>query len=132
MHGKFTEPEFHKGDANTVGGYAAVHGRPAAFEGSDGLSYSVEVASDTTGEKERPYGAFLLFVRWNETADPVVTGHLESAFLEYGSSAHAAREKLGAMPLAAVKDLLEEMIAAQRKESRGRPWWDAMRDGEGG
>ena len=28
---------------STIGGYAAVHGRPAAFEGSDGFSYSVEI-----------------------------------------------------------------------------------------
>jgi hypothetical protein len=130
MFARFTQPEFEKGDPNTVGGYVAVHGRPPAFQGSDGLSYSVEVASDTTGEKTRPHGAFLLFVRWNETAEPVATGHLESPFLEYGETADEARAKLGAMHLERVKGLLDELIAAQRGEGSGRPWWESMRDSE--
>ena len=32
--------------AGAIGGYMAVHDRPAAFEGSDGMSYSVEIVSD--------------------------------------------------------------------------------------
>ena len=28
----------------------AVHGRPAAFEGSDGMSYSVAIEADATGD----------------------------------------------------------------------------------
>ena len=43
---QFRQPDFSKGDPNTLGGYTAVHDRPAAFEGSDGFSYSVEVLAD--------------------------------------------------------------------------------------
>jgi hypothetical protein len=36
-HARFRQPDHSKGDASTIGGYAAVHDRPAAFEGSDGF-----------------------------------------------------------------------------------------------
>jgi hypothetical protein len=32
---QFRQPDFSRGDPNTLGGYMAVHDRPAAFEGSD-------------------------------------------------------------------------------------------------
>ena len=64
MAGQHLPADHSRGDANTVGGYAAVHGRPAAFEGTDGLSYSVEIVASPTGEPERPWGAYLLFVQW--------------------------------------------------------------------
>ena len=64
MPGQHLPADHSRGDANTIGGYAAVHGRPAAFEGSDGLSYSVEIATTPTGDGERPWGAYLLFVQW--------------------------------------------------------------------
>ncbi len=127
MHGAFIPPEPDKGDPNTIGGYSAVHGRPAAFEGVDGLSYSVELATDSTGEAARPYGAFILFLRWNQTADPVVTGHIETAFLEFGNSAQEARTKLGTMKLTEVQEMLNRMIVELRSNERTRPWWDAMR-----
>ena len=38
---QFLPADHARGDANTIGGYAEVHGRPAAFEGSDGMAYSV-------------------------------------------------------------------------------------------
>ncbi len=55
--GRFLPPDHSKGDPNTIGGYMAVHDRPAAFEGSDGASYSVEIVTDTSGEKDRPFAA---------------------------------------------------------------------------
>ena len=64
----------------------AVHDRPAAFQGSDGLSYSVAIEVDRTGEAERPYGAYFLFVRWRRLGTQGVEGHLESTFLAYGVS----------------------------------------------
>ena len=131
MHGAFLPPDPEKGDPNTIGGYAAVHGRPAAFDGIDGLSYSVELATDSTGEAARPYGAFILFLRWNETADPVVTGHLETPFLEYGATAQEARTRLGLMTLAAVRETLNRMIRESRSAGSTRPWWDAMHDEDG-
>lgn len=131
MFGKFIAPEPDKGDPNTIGGYSAVHGRPAAFEGADGISYSVELSTDGTGEAARPYGAFILFLRWNQTADPVVAGHLETPFLEYGSSAAEARARLGRMMLSDVKELLDTMILEAQSDESTRPWYDAMRDEDG-
>jgi len=64
MSGRFLPPDHSRGDANTIGGYAAVHSRPAAFEGSDGMSYSVEIVVDETEIVGRPFGAYLLFMRW--------------------------------------------------------------------
>ena len=128
MSGPFIQPHPEKGDPNTIGGYAAVHGRPAAFEGVDGLSYSVELYSDSTGDRSQPYGAFILFLRWNETADPVVTGHIETAFLEFGSTPDEALAKLGAMKLADVLELLNKLIAELRQNETNRPWWEVMND----
>ena len=42
-HAHYRPPDHSKGDESTIGGYMAVHDRPAAFEGSDGFSYSVEI-----------------------------------------------------------------------------------------
>ena len=48
--GQFLPADHSKGDANTLGGYMAVHARPAAFEGSDGASYSAEIVTDPAPE----------------------------------------------------------------------------------
>ena len=81
MPGQHLPADHSRGDANTIGGYAAVHGRPAAFEGSDGFSYSVEIATAPTGDAERPWGAYLLFVQWSRTGAASPVGHLESELL---------------------------------------------------
>ena len=69
----FLPADHSKGDANTVGGYTAVHARPPAFESKDGTSYSVEVMTDSTGEPAQPWAGYLMFVRWRP-GDPVATG----------------------------------------------------------
>ena len=84
MPGHFIPPDHSRGDANTLGGYAAVHARPAAFEGPDGMSYSVEVLAEETGEPARPWGAYLLFMRWARQGAQRVEGHLETPFLAWG------------------------------------------------
>ena len=122
--GRFIPPDHSKGDPNTIGGYMAVHDRPAAFEGSDGASYSVEIVTDDSGDKERPFGAYLLFVRWGH-GDPVASGHLETDFLSYATSESEARAKVGALHLNEVKSKLDALIGAKRAGER--PWWDAMR-----
>ena len=103
----------------------AVHSRPAAFEGSDGASYSVEIVTDTTGEQERPYAGYLLFVRWR-AGDPIASGHLETEFLSYATSEDEARRIVGALPLNAVKEHLDKLILAKRTQSK--PWWESMRE----
>jgi hypothetical protein len=122
--GKFIPPDHSKGDPNTIGGYMAVHDRPAAFEGSDGASYSVEIVSDDTGEKGKPFGAYLLFVRWGH-GDPVATGHLETEFLFFAATEDEARSAVGALSLNDVKAMLDALIKARHDSSL--KWWDAMR-----
>ena len=122
--GRFLPGDHSKGDPNTIGGYMAVHDRPAAFEGSDGASYSVEIVTDVTDDKTRPFGAYLLFVRWRE-GDPVASGHLETDFLAFANTEDEARRIVGAMLLNDVKDALDQLIKSRRDALK--PWWDAMR-----
>jgi hypothetical protein len=122
--GRFLPADHSKGDPNTIGGYMAVHDRPAAFEGMDGASYSVEIVADKSGDKTHPFAAYLLFVRWRET-DPVATGHLETEFLAYGDTEEEARKLVGALLLNEVKARLDALIKARRAELL--PWWEAMR-----
>jgi hypothetical protein len=122
--GRFLPADHSKGDPNTIGGYMAVHDRPAAFEGSDGASYSVEIVTDVTDDKTRPFGAYLLFVRWRE-GDPVASGHLETDFLAFADTEDEARRIVGAMLLNDVKDALDQLIKSRRDALK--PWWDAMR-----
>lgn len=128
MSGRFLPPDHSRGDANTIGGYAAVHARPAAFEGSDGMSYSVEIAVDATEIAERPFGAYLLFLRWRRIGAQGVEGHLETDYLAYGATEEEARAAVGAMTLNAVKRLLDDLIRQRAADTPSRRWWDAMRD----
>ena len=122
--GRFLPPDHSKGDPNTIGGYMAVHDRPAAFEGSDGASYSVEIVTDSSGEKDRPFAAYLLFVRWGH-GDPVASGHLETEFLALAATEDEARNIVGSLRLNEVKATLDALIKARHDESL--TWWDAMR-----
>jgi hypothetical protein len=127
MHGRFLSPDHSKGDANTLGGYMAVHDRPAAFGGADGFSYSAEILTDATGDAARPFGAYLLFVRWARIGAASPAGHVESAFVAYGSTPEEAVRGAGALSLSAAKQILDELIAAAAGGTPGRRWWDAMR-----
>ncbi|HUO52886.1 MAG TPA: hypothetical protein VMT93_10230 [Gemmatimonadaceae bacterium] len=110
--GQFLPPDHSKGDERTIGGYQAVHARPAAFEGSDGLSYSVEIDVDATEDAAAPFAAFLVFVRWS-AGEPRVTGHVETDYLVRGVSPAEASARLGAMPLEEAKRILDAEIAAR-------------------
>ncbi|HEX8724019.1 MAG TPA: hypothetical protein VF737_01360 [Gemmatimonadaceae bacterium] len=127
MPGQFLPADHSRGDANTLGGYMAVHDRPAAFEGSDGFSYSVEILTDETGDRDAPVGAYLLFVQWARVGSATPQGHLESGFLASAATDPAARAAVGAMPLADVKRALDALIAAREGGRPARRWWDAMR-----
>jgi hypothetical protein len=127
MPGRFLPPDPSKGDESTIGGYMAVHARPAAFQGSDGLSYSVAIETDRTGEAGRPFGAYFLFVRWRRLGTQGVEGHLETPFLAFGLTPAEALAALGVMPLAEVKAILDDLILAGAPEPPRR-WWDVMRD----
>ncbi len=126
MAGQHIPADHSRGDANTIGGYAAVHGRPAAFEGSDGLSYSVEIVAAPTGRNESPCGAYLLFVKWSRIGAMTPEGHIESDFLAESDDEADARAIVGAMTLSEVRAQLESLLAPRTSSSR--PWYDVMRD----
>jgi hypothetical protein len=132
MPGRHLPADHGRGDANTIGGYAAVHGRPAAFEGTDGLSYSVEIVTSPTGDPDRPWGAYLLFVRWSRIGSTSPSGHLETDYLAEADTENDARAIVAALTLAEVRSALHAAIAAQEGGTPTRRWWDAMRDENGG
>ena len=127
-HGRFVPPDHDKGDANTIGGYQAVHARPAAFEGPDGFSYSVELLADRTGDAGLPWGSYILFVRWHRTGEQTPAGHLETDFLARGATEAEVLADVARLPLSAVKLLLDACVVAASGTAVPRRWWDAMRD----
>jgi hypothetical protein len=131
-HARYRPPDHSKGDASTIGGYAGVHDRPAAFEGSDGYSYSVEMITEETGDAAAPWAAFFLFVKWARLGAQTPEGHLETDYLLTAGTEQDARSALGETPLSEVKALLDRLIAAKQGGTPSRKWWDAMRDDDPG
>ena len=125
---RFIPPDHSKGDANTLGGYMAVHDRPAAFEGSDGFSYSAEIVTERTGDAAAPFAAYLLFVKWARIGAQTPEGHVETDYLATEASEEAARAVVGAWQLSEVKSALDALIAARQSGEPHRRWWDAMRE----
>jgi hypothetical protein len=124
--GQFLQPDFSKGDPNTLGGYMAVHDRPAAFEGSDGFSYSVEILADDDHGGADSWGGYLFFIRWARIGANSPEGHLESDVLARGATETEARERVGGMTLHDVKRILDELISRSAAGASKRKWWDAM------
>jgi hypothetical protein len=128
MAGQHLPADHSRGDVNTIGGYAAVHGRPAAFEGTDGFSYSAEIVASPTGDSDRPWGAYLLFVQWGRVGGTSPIGHLETDFLAEADTEADARAIVGALSLGQGRAALHELIAERAGGAPPRRWWDAMRD----
>ena len=128
--GQHLPADYSLGDESTVGGYAAVHARPAALEGRDGLSYSLDVLTDTTDDSARPFGAYLLFVQWSRMGAQKVDGHLESGFVAWGATADAADRALRVMPLVEAQRILDTLIRDRDGDSNRR-WLDVMREDTG-
>ena len=129
MAGRHVPPDFSAGDESTLGGYAAVHARPPAFEGADGMSYSVEIVTDETGDRGAPWGAYLLFVRWRRIGASAPEGHLETGYLASGATEAEVVASLGRWPLLDVKRELDALVAARHGGAAPtRRWWDVMRD----
>jgi len=97
---------------DTLEGYVAAHGRPPAFEGSDGRAYSTGVFSEDDPGPDGTYGAALLFIRWS--GDNVPDGHLETEYLARAADPAAAETAVGRMSLADVKAALDRLIAERR------------------
>ena len=126
--GQFRQPDFTRGDPNTVAGYLAVHERPAAFEGRDGFSYSIDILADEDGTAPGPqrWGAYLFFVRWARIGASAPEGHLESDVLARAASGEEAIARIGAMPLGEARRILDDLIARGTTGPPRRKWWDAM------
>jgi hypothetical protein len=96
----------------TLGGYQAVHGRPPAFEGTDGRSYSAGIFSEDTPGPDGRYGAAVIFVRWSASNEP--DGHLETGYLCHDADPTRAEQAVGRMTLLDAKRHLDELIAGSR------------------
>lgn len=103
-------------DEATVGGYAAIHGRAPAFEGSDGLPYTVAIETEAAEGAERAWVAYFVFLRWAENSTAIM-GHLESDDLAGGETETMAREALGRMTLVEAKAVLDRLIEERRSWS---------------
>lgn len=113
---RFLPPDHSKGDETTIGGYEAVHARPAAFDGPDGFAYSVAILSDALHEDPRgAFGAYLLFLRWTRIGEEGVEGHLESDFLEFANDRATALATLGAWPVARAQEQLNALAVVQHE-----------------
>ncbi|MDA1080110.1 MAG: hypothetical protein O2973_00310 [Gemmatimonadetes bacterium] len=128
-YGQFLPPDPSKGDESTIGGYAAVHARPAALEGRDGFSYSLEILSDDTGDSSRPFGAYVMFVQWSRLGAQKVEGHLESEFIAWGATVADAERSVSNMKLSAAQSILDELLTA-RDGASTRRWWTATDAGD--
>lgn len=102
-------------DEHTLGGYQAVHGRAAAFQGTDGQPYTVAVDTEYNEGERSPWAAYLIFVRWAATGTAVM-GHMETEDLVTGSSEAEVRATLEALPLTRVKSILDDTILRKQRE----------------
>jgi hypothetical protein len=107
-------------DETTLGGYAAIHGRAAAFEAHDGEPYTVGLETDDAGEEGGEVTGYLVFLRWSRTGSAIM-GHLVSDDLVTADSHGEARAALEALPLHDVRKLLDEAIAREREEQAEDP-----------
>jgi hypothetical protein len=128
MAGQFRPADHSKGDANTIGGYMAVHDRPAAFEGSDGFSYSVEILAQPEREEAQPWAAFFLFVKWARIGAQSPEGHLESDYVARGATEAEALQRAGALSLNETKQILDALIERASGSKPTRRWFDVMRE----
>lgn len=101
-----------------------MHARPAALEGLDGYSYSIEVLGDSTDDPAEPFGAYLMFVQWSRLGAQKVEGHLETDFVAWGDTPEEAESHAGALKLAAAQAELDALIRA-RDGASTRRWWSA-------
>lgn len=109
---RFLPADHSKGDETTVGGYEAVHARPAALDAPDGFPYSIARMADPLHDDPRgAWGAYLMFLRWRRIGEEGVEGHVETEYVEFAASRDDALERLGAWPLARALDVLSGMLA---------------------
>ncbi|HEU5209970.1 MAG TPA: hypothetical protein VFU06_11320 [Longimicrobiales bacterium] len=101
----------------TLGGYIEMHDRVPAFEGSDGQPYTVDIEVEETGDAERPWVAFLIFLRWAATGAGIM-GHLESGDVASGATEAAARQAASELTLYEIRSELDAAIERRRELER--------------
>jgi hypothetical protein len=102
----------------TLGGYVEKHDRVPAFEGADGMPYTVDVDTEETGDPQRPWVAFFVFLRWAATGAGIMT-HVESGDVAVGVTEDAARQAASELTLYEVKTELDAAIARRRELENG-------------
>lgn len=99
----------------TLAGYIEKHDRVPAFDGVDGQPYTVDVDTDETGDPDRPFAAFFVFVRWAETGAGIMD-HAESGDLAFGATEEDARRAIGELSLYEIKAALDAAIERKRRD----------------
>jgi hypothetical protein len=100
-------------DESTLGGYMAVYGRSAAFEGMDGEPYTVGLETEAV---EDGFAGYLVFIRWAQTGTAIM-GHMETDDLVHGRTEDEARSMLQSLPLVQARAVLDETIARKRADA---------------
>lgn len=101
----------------TLGGYIEKHDRVPAFEGADGQPYTVDIDVEETGDPERRWVAFLIFLRWAATGAGIM-GHLESGNVARGDTEEAARQAARELTLYEIRSELDAAIERRRELER--------------
>jgi hypothetical protein len=95
-------------------GYVETHDRVPAFEGVDGQPYTVDIDTEETDDPERPWAAFLVFVRWADTGAGIM-GHTTSGDIAYGATEDEARMAALGLTLYQLKTELDLAIEHRRE-----------------
>lgn len=98
----------------TLGGYIAKHDRVPAFEGSDGQPYTVDIDTESREDADRPWAAFLIFIRWAATGAGIMD-HCESGDVAFGATEEAARAAALDLTLYEVRAELDAAIELRRR-----------------
>jgi hypothetical protein len=98
----------------TFMGYVETHERVPAFAGSDQQPYTVDIDTEETGDPERPWAAFLVFVRWADTGAGIM-GHVTSGDVAYGATEDEARTAALGLTLYELKGHLDRAIEHRRE-----------------
>ena len=99
----------------TLGGYIELHNRPPAFSGKDEQPYTVAVDVEPTGDEQKPFAAFLVFVRWAATGAGIMA-HAESGDVAFGETAESAHARALELSLYEIKAELDAAIDRKTTE----------------
>jgi hypothetical protein len=98
----------------TLGAYIERHDRVPAFDGSDGMPYTVDIDVEETGDPDKPFVAFFIFIRWAETGAGIMD-HVESFDVATGKTEEQARLAARDLSLYEVKAELDRAIERRQK-----------------